>query len=71
MPLVKVKKGQKVTLLHIISGVKLQSRLFSLGLIPGVEIEVLQDSVCGPFLVSVKGSQIMLGNEIVRSIMVA
>ncbi len=70
MPLVKVKKGQKVTLLHIISGAKLQSRLFSLGLIPGVEIEVLQDSECGPFLVSVKGSQLMLGNEIVRSIMV-
>jgi Fe2+ transport system protein FeoA len=72
MPLSTIKNGQKVRLLHIedAHGLELRSRLFSLGLVPGAKIEVLRNSNHGPFLISVKGSQIMLGNDIVQKISV-
>lgn len=41
-----------------------------MGLVPGVEIEVLRNSLHGPFLIAVKGSRIMLGRGMAQKIVV-
>jgi Fe2+ transport system protein FeoA len=71
MPLTIVQAGRRVRLVAVDAGHGLQGRLTALGLIPGVEIEVLQNSLHGPFLIAVKGSRIMLGRGMAQKIMVA
>ncbi len=41
-----------------------------MGLVPGAEIEVLRNSLHGPFLISVKGSRIALGRGMAQDIVV-
>lgn len=71
MPLTIVQAGRRVRLVAVNAGQGLAGRLSSLGLVPGAEIEVLQNSFRGPFLVAVKGSRIMLGREMAQKILVA
>jgi Fe2+ transport system protein FeoA len=53
------------------AGGDLQSRLAAMGLVPGVEIEVIQNFMQGPFLIEVKGSRIILGRGMAQKIRVA
>ncbi len=71
MPLASVQAGRRVRLIAVDAGHGLQGRLAAMGLVPGVEIEVLRNSMHGPFLVEVKGSRIMLGRGMARKIIVA
>jgi Fe2+ transport system protein FeoA len=71
MPLTIVQAGRRVRLVTVDAGQGLEGRLSAMGLVPGVEIEVLQNSCRGPFLVAVKGSRIMLGRDMARKILVA
>ncbi|MBN1102236.1 MAG: ferrous iron transport protein A [Deltaproteobacteria bacterium] len=71
MPLAMVGAGRRVRLLAVDAGCGLQGRLASMGLVPGVEIEVLRNSMRGPFLIAVKGSRIMMGRGMAQKIMVA
>jgi Fe2+ transport system protein FeoA len=71
MPLAIVQGGRRVRLVAVEAGHGLQGRLAAVGLVPGVEIEVLRNSMHGPFLVAVKGSRIVLGRGMARKIMVA
>lgn len=71
MPLTIVQVGRCVRLVAVDAGHGLQSRLAAMGLVPGVEIEVLRNSQYGPFLIAVKGSRIMLGRGMAQKIMVA
>ncbi len=41
-----------------------------MGLVPGVEIEVVSNAFHGPFVVSVKGSRMMLGRGMAWKILV-
>jgi len=61
MPLTKITEGMKAKLHSITGGRELRTRLAALGLLPGTEIEVVQNSGKGPFVVSVKGSRIVIG----------
>jgi len=61
MPLTKISEGMKAKLHSITGGRELRTRLAALGLLPGTEIEVIQNSGKGPFVVSVKGSRIVIG----------
>lgn len=70
MPLVIVQSGRRVRLLAVDAGHGLQGRLTAMGLVPGVEIEVLRNSMRGPILIEVKGSRIMLGHGMARKIVV-
>ena len=70
MPLGIVQAGRVVRLAAISAGQGLQARLEAMGLVPGVEIEVLCNHPRGPFLVSVKGSRVMLGREMANKISV-
>ncbi|MGB5158282.1 FeoA family protein [Desulfobacterium sp. N47] len=71
MPLTIVQVGRRVRLVAVNAGQGLQGRLSAMGLVPGVEIKVLQNSMHGPFLIAVMGSQIMLGRGIAQKIVVA
>ena len=70
MPLEVVQAGRRVRLIAVNAGRGLQGRLAAMGLVPGVEIKVLRNSVHGPFLIEVKGSRIMLGRGMAQKILV-
>ena len=70
MPLAMVHPGRRVRLVSVNGGRGLQSRLASMGLVPGVEMEVVSSRVQGAFIVEAKGSRLMLGRGMVRKIMV-
>ncbi len=70
MPLSIVQSGRRVRLVSVDAGCGLCGRLTAMGLVPGVEIEVVQNSIRGPFLIEVMGSRIMLGRGMARKITV-
>lgn len=70
MPLTIIQAGRSVRLVAVDAGHGLQGRLAAMGLVPGVEIEVLQNSMHGPFLLAVKGGRIILGRGVAQKIMV-
>ncbi len=61
MPLTMVETGSKAILRTITGGRQLRGRLAALGLLPGTEVQVVQNTGQGPFIVSVRGSRIVLG----------
>ncbi len=61
MPLSMLSEGKCAILKKIAGGRQLRGRLAALGLLPGSAIEVIQNSGQGPFVVSVKGSRIVIG----------
>lgn len=69
-PLSTVKAGEAVKLTSIEAGRGLNSRLASMGLLPGVEIKVVSSRHSGPFVISVKNSKMMLGRGMAHKIMV-
>ena len=60
-PLSEIKNGDRVTLNEVAVGRELTSRLTSLGLTPGVVVQVLQNQGRGPIIVNVRGTHIALG----------
>ncbi len=69
-PLSKVQPGETVKLVGIEAGRGLNSRLASMGLVPNVKITVVNNSQPGPFVISVKGTKVMLGRGMAHKIMV-
>jgi ferrous iron transport protein A len=65
----KSKRGFRI--LNINAGHALQARLASMGLVPGVEFEVLANHNHGPLILALEGSRIMLGRGMAAKIMVA
>ena len=70
MPLTMIREGKKAVLLSIEGGRQLRARLAALGLMPGTELEVIQNSGQGPFVVAVKGSRIVIGRGMAARIAV-
>ncbi len=70
MPLSMVRSGCVATLAEVRAGRGLVRRLSSMGLVPGVDIEVLKSSFGGPIMVRVKGSKVMLGRGMAHAILV-
>ena len=71
IPLGGIHAGQTVRLVHIDGGCTLRSRLAALGLLPGVQLEMVRNSSSGPFVVAVKGSRLALGRGMARHILVS
>jgi Fe2+ transport system protein FeoA len=69
-PLSAVKAGQTVKLVSVNAGRGLNSRLVSMGLIPNVEITVVNNDHPGPFVISVRNSRMMLGRGVAHKIIV-
>lgn len=70
MPLTNVKLGQKVRLKSIGAGRALRSRLSAMGIVPGVELVVVNTTFAGPMVVMVKDSKVILGRGIAMKMMV-
>jgi Fe2+ transport system protein FeoA len=69
-PLAMASAGEVVRLESIRGGEKLTQRLLALGLTPGVEMSILQDSG-GPLLVAVRDTRIALGRGMAHKVMVS
>jgi ferrous iron transport protein A len=69
-PLSTVKAGQTVKIASIHAGRGLNSRLASMGLVHGTQITVVNNDQPGPFVISIKGSKMMLGRGMAHKIMV-
>ena len=65
-----VQAGETVRLARIEAGRGLNSRLAAMGLVPNVEIKVVNNSHPGPFVISVKDSKMMLGRGMAKKIIV-
>ncbi len=70
MPLTMVDEGKRAILRSVEGGRQLRGRLAALGLLPGTELEVVQNSGRGPFVVAVKGSRIVIGRGMAARIAV-
>ncbi len=69
MPLTSVNPGQEVTLIDIQGGRGLRSKLYSMGLIPGVKLRLLGNRG-GPIMVAVNDTRLALGFGMARKIIV-
>ena len=52
------------------AGGRLQARLASMGLITGVELEVISNNYAGPFIVAINSTRIVLGRGMAHKILV-
>lgn len=71
MSLAHVRSGQKVRIVGIHAGREFSAHMEALGLLPGVELEVLCNNGCGGFMIKLNGSRIALGRGMARKILVA
>jgi Fe2+ transport system protein FeoA len=69
-PLAMTSAGEKVRLESIQGGERLTQHLTALGLTPGVELSIVQDSG-GPLLISVRDARIALGRGMAQKLMVS
>jgi Fe2+ transport system protein FeoA len=65
-----VEPGRRVRLRAIEAGRGLRARLAAIGLVPGVELEVIRNNNRGPFIVAVRESRLMLGRGVAWKIVV-
>ena len=70
MYLASAGPGSTVRLLAVQAGRELQSRLASMGLVPGVSIEVVTNSMRGPVVIAAGGSRLMLGRGMAQKVLV-
>jgi len=57
----EISTGNQVTLTRVMVGMELTSRMTSLGLTPGVTVNVLQNHGRGPIIIDVRGTHVALG----------
>ena len=69
MPLTMVNPGQEVMLIDIRGGRGIRSRLYSMGLIPGVKLTVVGNRG-GPIMVAINDTRLALGFGMASKIMV-
>ncbi len=70
MPFTMAGPEEKVTLVAVDAGRGLQARLYSMGLVPGVRVKVLNNGGRGPLMVLVKEARMALGYGMARKILV-
>ena len=69
IPLTTVNPGQEVTLIDIQGGRGLKSKLYSMGLIPGVKLRIVGNGG-GPIMIAINDTRLALGLGMARRIMV-
>jgi ferrous iron transport protein A len=70
MLLSEAVNGERVKLLDIHGGCGIQARLASMGLIPGMEVQVINNIEGGPMILCANEGRIMLGNNVAKKIKV-
>ncbi len=73
MTLANKNSGEKARVLALPQGQSAQGRLLALGILPGVEIEVLQNNPGrqSPMVIAVKETRLSLGHGLASRIVVA
>jgi ferrous iron transport protein A len=61
---------KEVTLISITGGRGIRSKLYSMGLVPGVKLTVLNRNGTGPIMVAVKDSMLAIGHGMAEKIIV-
>jgi Fe2+ transport system protein FeoA len=69
-PLSQVREGKIVVIIRIDAGHGLNNRLAAMGLLPKVQIKVINNHHPGPFVVDLKGAKMALGRGMANKIMV-
>lgn len=70
MPLAMAAPGEVVQVIGIRAGRGLTRRLADMGLIPGVQIRVINSQMPGPIMIDLRGSRLVLGHGVAQKIMV-
>jgi len=70
MTLSAIDPGQDVTLIDIDGGRGVRSKLYSMGLVPGVNLRILSRSGSGPVMIAVKDSRLAIGRGMAEKIIV-
>lgn len=70
MALSMVDPGKEVTLIDIDGGRGVRSKLYSMGLVPGVSLTVLNRNNIGPIMVRVRDSRLVIGFGMAQKIIV-
>lgn len=70
MVLSSVDVGKEVTLIDIDGGRGIRSKLYSMGLVPGVTLAVLSRSTSGPVMIGVRDTRLAIGCGMSRKIIV-
>ena len=70
VPLAMAIMGHQFRVVKINAGNGLCERLSSMGLVPGVILEVLSNGRRGPMIVAVKGSRLVLGRGMALKVLV-
>ena len=70
MVLSRVHPGQEVTLKDINGGRGLRSKLYSMGLVPGVKLTVVSANGGGPIMLGVRDSRLAIGRGMAEKIIV-
>ncbi len=59
--LTKFNPGDEVTLIDIEGGRGVRSKLFNLGLTPGIKIKIISKNSCGPIVLKVRDGRLAVG----------
>ena len=70
MVLSMIDPGKEVTLIDIRGGRGVRSKLYSMGLVPGVNLKILNRSGSGPVMIAVKDSRLAIGRGMAEKIIV-
>jgi len=70
MVLSRIDPGKEVILMDIEGGRGVRSKLYSMGLVPGVKLTVLNRNGTGPIMIAVKDSRLAIGLGMARKIIV-
>ena len=70
MVLSVVNEGEEVTLIDIEGGRGIKSKLYSMGLVPGVSLTVVGQNGPGPVMIAVKDSRLAIGRGMAEKILV-
>ena len=70
MVLSMIDPQTEVTLIDITGGKGIKSKLYSMGLVPGVTLRVLNRNGHGPLIVGLKDSRLVIGHGMASKIVV-
>ena len=70
MVLSRIDPGAEVILIDIEGGRGLRSKLYSMGLVPGVNLKILNGNGSGPVMIAVKDSRLAIGRGMAEKIIV-
>lgn len=71
MPLSMVSAGERARVVEVRGGQGCARRLTSMGLLPGVDLTVVQNAMAGPLIVKLQETRLALGRGMSHRVIVA